>query len=115
MVLGKIGGGTKSKQKSQRMKFKLTIQTDERENKITVAPSARVAHIKVESRTQVVFRSLESWSAIPDTQTLPVPTSGQVFQLSRIARAADRAEIFRRELHTGIREYAGAYNTLQDP
>ena len=84
-------------------------------NKITVAPSERVGHIRVESITQVVFRSLESWSAIPDTQTLPAPTCARAFQLSRIAPAADRAEIFRREIYAGIRGYAAAYQVRPDP
>src|SRR5260370_36888089 len=78
-------------------------------------PSARLAHIKVESRTQVVFRSLKSWSTIPDTQILPAPTSGQAFRLSRIAPAADRAEIFRRESYAGIRGYASAHQARPDP
>src|SRR6266851_8429697 len=64
---------------------------------------------------RVVFRSLKSWSAIPDTQTLPAPTSGQAFQLSRIAPTADKAEISRREIYAGIRGCAAAYQARPDP
>src|SRR6266446_10425254 len=79
------------------------------------SPEPALTHITVENITRVVFRSLKSWSAIPDTQTLRAPTSGRAFRLSRIAPAADRAEIFRREIYAGIRGYAAAYQVRPDP
>src|SRR6266478_2099608 len=78
-------------------------------------PERALTHITVESRTRVVFRSLKSCSVIPDTQTLRAPIYGRVFRLSRIAPAADRAEIFRREIYAGIRGYAAAYQVRPDP
>src|ERR1700674_1977065 len=78
-------------------------------------PSGRVGHSRVERITRVVLRGLKRGLVIPDTQTLPAPTSGQVFRLSHIAPAADRAEIFRREIYAGIRGYAAAYRGQPDP
>src|SRR5437879_2427004 len=99
------------KTESQRVNRSKRLTT----KKITVAPNGRLGHIRMESITRVVFRYLKSWSAIPDTQTLRAPTSGQAFPLSRIAPAADRAEIFRREIYAGIRGYAGEYRARPDP
>src|SRR5258708_24847448 len=84
------------------------------DKKITVAPSGQLGHIRVESITRVVFRSLKNWSAIPDTQTLRAPIYGPAFLLLHTAPAADRAEIFRREIYAGIREYAAAYRAQPD-
>src|ERR1700674_3813159 len=78
-------------------------------------PSGRVGHSRVERITRVVLRALKRWSVIPVIQTLPAPTSGQVFRLSHIAPAADRAEIFRREIYAGIRGYAAAYQVRPVP
>src|SRR5260370_16495739 len=115
MDCGRLGEVTKSKHENQRVKFDITIRKDGRQTKSQSPPSERVGHIRVESITQVVFRSLESWSAIPDTQTLPPPTCARAFQPSHIPPAADRAEIFRREIYAGLRWSAAAYQVRPDP